>query len=271
MFTQSNNATLGHAEGVNPLSASARVFITDFQMNLVVAQLTRQRCRRAQRCRARPVARRRCARNRRSSGSTTRTAATRSGLRSTRTHDDFNAWAGLSGTAQNDRRASIARGQAIFNTKLIRIAGVRGVNDALGVATCSTAPARHAIPIRTWGTTRTSSRSISASSSAAEGDNVLPVFRVTKRAHGSGGRGHRSRPRYHHRSLRRSRQDERARPFARCPLARRISQRRGRQPHRGDPVLRPAASASACRPRKPRTFAAFPRGALVFVRKSLLS
>jgi cytochrome c peroxidase len=48
----------------------------------------------------------------------------------------FNAWAGLTGNAQNNARASIARGQNIFNTRTFTIAGVRGLNgqasDPLG-------------------------------------------------------------------------------------------------------------------------------------------
>lgn len=40
----------------------------------------------------------------------------------------FNAWAGLAGNAQNNARASIARGQQIFNTRTFTISGVRGLN-----------------------------------------------------------------------------------------------------------------------------------------------
>ena len=50
----------------------------------------------------------------------------------------FSAWT----NSQIAARASIARGQAVFNTKTIDIAGVAGVNDVLGVAslagTCGT-------------------------------------------------------------------------------------------------------------------------------------
>ena len=35
---------------------------------------------------------------------------------------------------QNDARAAVARGQAVFNTKPIAITGVNGINDTLGVA-----------------------------------------------------------------------------------------------------------------------------------------
>jgi len=47
----------------------------------------------------------------------------------------YDAWAGLTGGRQNDTRASIQRGQTVFNTKPIAITGVNGINDALGVAT----------------------------------------------------------------------------------------------------------------------------------------
>jgi cytochrome c peroxidase len=50
----------------------------------------------------------------------------------------FNAWA----NSPNPTRASIARGEAVFNTKTINITGVAGINDVLGVAsvpgTCGT-------------------------------------------------------------------------------------------------------------------------------------
>jgi cytochrome c peroxidase len=183
MLTQSNNATAGHAEGVNPLSATVRASITDFQMNLVVAQESDN-----------------VAGALNLSGATggpqpLRTQQTFFGINDSHGGNPFgtafnknamnvfNAWAGLSGSTQNNRRASIARGQAIFNTKLIRISGVRGVNDALGVATlngscttCHTHPnvGNHTdvLPLDL------------GISKASEGDNVLPVFRVTNRATG---------------------------------------------------------------------------------------
>ena len=50
----------------------------------------------------------------------------------------FSAWT----NSQNDARASIARGQAVFNSKTINITGVAGINDVLGLAsvqgTCGT-------------------------------------------------------------------------------------------------------------------------------------
>ncbi len=183
MLTQANNATRGHAEGTIDLSDAVRASIVDFQMNLVVAQ-----------------ERDNVAGALNLSGATggpqpLRTQQTFFGINDSHGGNPFgtafnpvamnvfNAWAGLSGTTQNDRRASIARGQAIFNTKLIRISGVRGVNDVLGVATlngscttCHTHPnvGNHTdiLPLDV------------GISSPAEGDNVLPVFRVTDRATG---------------------------------------------------------------------------------------
>jgi hypothetical protein len=183
MLTQSNNATLGHAQGFNPLTDAQRASIVDFQMNLVVAQ-----------------ERDNVAGALNLSGATggpqaLRTQQTFFGINDShggnpfgtafnpRAMTMFNAWAGLTGSVQNDRRASIARGQNIFNTKPIRIQNVRGVNDALGVAllngtctTCHTHPnvGNHTdiLPLDL------------GISSPAEGDNVLPVFRVTERATG---------------------------------------------------------------------------------------
>jgi hypothetical protein len=183
MLTQSNNATLGHAQGVNPLTDAQRAAVVDFQMNLVVAQETDN-----------------VAGALNSGGASGGPQALRTqnsffGINDSHGGNPFgtafnpsamtmyNAWAGLTGTAQNLRRASIARGQAIFNTKTIRIKNVRGVNDALGVAqlngsctTCHSHPnvGNHTdiLPLDV------------GISTAAEGDNVLPVFRITNRATG---------------------------------------------------------------------------------------
>ena len=41
----------------------------------------------------------------------------------------YDAWKGLSGGGENRARAAVARGQELFNTKLIRISNVSGIND----------------------------------------------------------------------------------------------------------------------------------------------
>jgi cytochrome c peroxidase len=61
---------------------------------------------------------------------------------STHVFSVYDAWATQTGNAQAAARASIARGQNIFNTRTFSISGVRGVNDVLGVTslqgTCTT-------------------------------------------------------------------------------------------------------------------------------------
>jgi len=75
---------------------------------------------------------------------------------STHVFSVFDAWATQTGNTQAAARASIARGQNIFNTRTFNISGVRGVNDALGVpnltgtcTTCHDAPnaGDHSIPM----------------------------------------------------------------------------------------------------------------------------
>jgi hypothetical protein len=41
----------------------------------------------------------------------------------------YDAWKGLSSAGENRARAAVARGQELFNTKLIRISNVSGIND----------------------------------------------------------------------------------------------------------------------------------------------
>ena len=184
MLTQSNNATLGHAQGATALTAAQRAAIVDFQMNLVVAQETDN------------VAGALNAAGASGGPLALRTQQTFFGINDSHGGNPFGtafnpnamalygAWAGLSGSAQNNRRASIARGQALFNSKPIRIQNVRGVNDALGVATlngsCTTC---HSHP-NVGNHTDILPLDVGIST-AAEGDNVLPVFRVTNRATGA--------------------------------------------------------------------------------------
>jgi cytochrome c peroxidase len=96
----------------------------------------------------------------------------------------YDAWINLTGTAANNRRASIARGQKIFNTRTIQISGVRGVNDALGVdplpgncGTCHSTPdfGNHSVSLPL---------DLGVTDLSQNGDNALPVFIVTNRATG---------------------------------------------------------------------------------------
>lgn len=183
MLTQSNNATLGHAEGQSPLTDAQRAAITDFQMNLVVAQERDN------------VAGALNANGATGGPQALRTQQTFFGINDSHGGNPFgtafnpnamtmyNAWAGLTGTAQNNRRAAIARGQQVFNTRTIRITGVRGVNDALNVTTLNgTCTTCHTHP-NVGNHTDILPLDLGISS-PAESDNVLPVFRVTERATG---------------------------------------------------------------------------------------
>ena len=47
----------------------------------------------------------------------------------------YDAWKGLSDKGQNRARAAVARGEELFNTKLIRISDVSGINDEAAFGT----------------------------------------------------------------------------------------------------------------------------------------
>jgi hypothetical protein len=183
MLTQSNNATLGHAQGANPLTNAQRSSIVDFQMNLVVAQESDR------------IAGALNAAGARGGPDALRTQQSFFGINDSHGGNPFgtafnqnamnlySAWLTLSGNTVNNRRASIARGERLFNTKPIRISGVRGVNDALGVATlngsCTTCHSHPNVG------NHTDILPLDVGISAVgEGDNVLPVFRITERSTG---------------------------------------------------------------------------------------
>jgi len=187
MLTQANDATRGHAQGARDLTSAERAAIVDFQMNLVVAQESDNLAGALNLAGA-------------SGGpDALRTQATFFGINDSHGGNPFGtafnpsamtmfaAWTGLTGNAVNDRRASIARGEALFNGKTIRITGVRGVNDVLQGnvnatlnGTCTTC---HSHP-NVGNHTDVLPLDVGISN-PAEGDNVLPVFRVTCRATGA--------------------------------------------------------------------------------------
>jgi hypothetical protein len=102
----------------------------------------------------------------------------------------YDAWINLTGTVANNRRASIARGQKIFNTRPITITGVRGVNGAAitgggtvpdpfvgNCATCHDAPnfGNHSVSLPL---------DLGVTDLSQNGDNSLPVFNVVNRTTG---------------------------------------------------------------------------------------
>ena len=139
---QSIDATLGHAQATSAPTAAQQQAIVDFESALFTTQVSDNRA-----------------------GSLTAAGATGGPVNlsaqpfhigindvlgadpagtpfSTHVFSLYDAWASQTGSGQPAARASIARGENIFNTRQFTIAGVRGVNDALGVAnlpgTCTT-------------------------------------------------------------------------------------------------------------------------------------
>lgn len=146
LSTQANHATLGHAEALADLTQAERAEIVAFEMGLFTAQVKDN------------VA-----------GSLTDDGARGGpkplidqayyfGINDTlvgdyRTREPFNpmvmslydTWNRFSSRSRDSRekaRSAIARGQALFNSKPIKISGVKGINDDLGISeltgTCTT-------------------------------------------------------------------------------------------------------------------------------------
>lgn len=146
LSTQANHATLGHAEALADLNQAEREEIVAFELGLVTAQVRDK-----------------------IAGNLTHNGALGGskrllaqpyyfGMNDTlagdyRTHAAFNpnamslytAWKQSSRRyrdRQEQGRAAIARGEGLFNNKLIQISGVKGINDDLGVnvvaGTCTT-------------------------------------------------------------------------------------------------------------------------------------
>ena len=151
---QSNSATVGHAQAAAPLGDAQRQAIVDFQLGLFTAQIEDRSAGRLNVLGAN------------GGPSFVPLQETYFGINDTlvgdyRTHAPFTplvmtlygAWdsvipnANANDAAGRDRnvavaRRAIARGQALFNGKPIAIAGVKGINDDLGIAvlqgTCTT-------------------------------------------------------------------------------------------------------------------------------------
>ncbi len=142
LLHQSNGATQGHAEKPTPLTDAQREEIVSFQMGLFFAQeldfdagLLHLR-------------------NARGGPVEVSTTPFHLGINDTLGADPtgkpfdpvamtlFTAWSGLGGNRLDEARAAVARGQELFNRKPINIAGVRGLNDVVGVpaiqGTCTT-------------------------------------------------------------------------------------------------------------------------------------
>ncbi|HET9578935.1 MAG TPA: hypothetical protein VFP44_13960 [Usitatibacter sp.] len=158
---QSNGATLGHAAATQPLTTAQREAIVNFEMGLFTAQVFDAN-----------------AKDLTARGATGGPKALSMQLSYFGINDVVNgdyrtfaafdpkvfhlydAWTNSSPQRGDDARSvmarqSVARGQALFNTKPIRITGVKGLNDELGApmvqgtcTTCHDTPAagNHSIP-----------------------------------------------------------------------------------------------------------------------------
>ncbi len=156
---QANSATVGHAEAMVPLSPAQREAIVRFETGLFTAQVFDDRARflNAQGAEGGPRA--------------LEAQPTWFGINDVLDGDYrtgapfdprairiYDAWSAASGSdpGTNQARRAVARGQAIFNTHPIRIAGVKGINDDLGIpllqgtcTTCHDTPGagNHSIPM----------------------------------------------------------------------------------------------------------------------------
>jgi cytochrome c peroxidase len=143
LATQASDATTGHAQG-RPLTPAQRESIVAFETGLATAQMHDQRAKdlRAAGARGGPSA---ILTQEFYIGINDNFGDSRTGAPFTPiVFTAFNAWAQATGPAPDARRA-VARGQALFNTRPVSIAGVSGINDeavfgkpAVVVGTCTT-------------------------------------------------------------------------------------------------------------------------------------
>ena len=148
--------------------------------------------------------------------------------------DRFNAWV----DSYNPARASIARGQAVFNTKPIAITGVAGINDVLGMAslqgtcgTCHDAPnvGNHSVsaPLKTW----------YGRPDESLGCDLFAGVHAAEQHHRSHSSDDRPRPRPDHRVMGGHRKSQGAHSSRACSPRAIFSQRLGREFERRGDVL----------------------------------
>jgi hypothetical protein len=195
LLVQANDATRGHAEGAVDLTAAQAASIVDFQLANFVAQETDNVAGRLG-----PVI-----------GNDTPSAGALGGpLQLSRqsffigindplggnptgavfnpaAFTSYDAWQNLAASTANNRRLSIRRGEQLFNSKPIRIQGVRGVDDVvLGdinatltgtCTTCHDSPnvGNHSVALPL---------DLGLTTAAQNGDNALPLFTVRNRTTG---------------------------------------------------------------------------------------
>jgi len=128
LSNQANDAILGHAQGLVPLSNAQRESIVNFEMQLATAQVWDHNARDLQAYNAKggPVS---VLDQSSYYGINDNLGDYRSGAAFTsKVFDLYDNWVNLYGGSVSEARRSVARGQAIFNTRPITIAGVAGLN-----------------------------------------------------------------------------------------------------------------------------------------------
>jgi len=146
---QANSATQGHAQAPAPIDDGTREQIVAYEMGLYTAQVVDSAAGKLHDGGARggpgALSSRTFVFGENDPLGCDPTASTCSGanpLFDPIVFTEYDAWAGLTGSARLEARASIARGEDLFNTLSIPIAGVSGINDDFGVAvvlgTCTT-------------------------------------------------------------------------------------------------------------------------------------
>ncbi len=125
---QANSATTGHAQG-SPLTDQQREDIVAFETSLFTAQIEDERAGRltARGAKGGPV---NLSNQDFYIGINDFFGDSKTGAPFDPTvFDIYDAWKALSGRGENRARAAVARGEELFNTKLIRITDVSGIND----------------------------------------------------------------------------------------------------------------------------------------------
>lgn len=146
LSTQSNHATLGHAEALRELTTEERDSIVAFELELFTAQIHDKKAGNltAEKGHGGPKALTKqdyyFGINDTLVGDYRTQAAFNPNVMSL--YDSWNRYAPGNSNQIKSARAAIARGEDLFNTKPIQITGVSGINDDLGVAvlpgTCTT-------------------------------------------------------------------------------------------------------------------------------------
>ena len=156
LLDQANGATLGHAQGAQPLTAAQRASIVQFERQLFTAQTFDVNAKELDAAHGGGGPSQLSSKGFYFGINDVVSGDYRTGAAfSPAVFTLYALWANLPGGGTQAARSTVARGQVLFNTKPIAISGVKGINDDLGVAvlngtctTCHDTPSagNHSIP-----------------------------------------------------------------------------------------------------------------------------